>query len=170
MVDYSALKEAVAFFLKCSPDQAMGLCDIREDISDVLERCKTMSIDGVFQLVRDDCVAEMKRGYSIAASAVLGDPELFGPKSAHADLEWDPDLLVKAIRFLDPEKDIQWSLSPAGEFILELDYWELYTSVIETVCDIVKPGSWNFKDVSEGFSDNFWGGDNVPAEFGSLIL
>lgn len=83
-------------------------------------------------------------------------------------LEWDVDLVQDAIDFLNPEEDLHWGYTSMG-YYLEIDYWELYTSVIDTVCEDYGSGK-SFNELATSFTTQFYGGEKVPDKYDSILL
>ena len=84
-------------------------------------------------------------------------------------LGWDIDLVSDALEFIDPKKDLKWGYS-STVYYMELDYWDIYMSVVETLLEDYGNKNLSLKYVMNDYTKDFYGGKEIPEKYASLLL
>lgn len=77
-------------------------------------------------------------------------------------------LIKEALDFINPREDLHIENDSSGVY-LELDYWDLYSSVVDSIVDDLGLSKKSFGEFLSEFTYNVYGGKRVPDKFESLI-
>jgi len=161
----STRNDVLSKFLQCDYGDTVCLDSIVMDADEFFDQAKSKTLDGLIEEAYNQAVAYLNDLYRFAYLQIKNNPDLY----LGSVLKWDSQLLMESLEFLDPTKDLHWDRNHSNAW-LELDYWDLYFSVVDTINE-----DYNSARVSMGiFMDSFFreieGGQGVPDRFSSLLL
>jgi len=162
----SNAKYIAAHWLNCKPDEVETL-DTVVDIDWFLKNFTgEPSVEAIAKTVYSVALDELKTVYSAVAKLFKGNHEALNP--ILDEYSWDFSELKKAFDFLDPDKDLHYYSD--GKFILELDYWDLYQSILGELAPLTNAKNWSFNNFLDSYSTEFYAGEKVPPKFDSIII
>ena len=154
----------LAKFLECEPYDCQALDAIKLDVDEFFDDAKDKTLNGLCETVYNKALEYLTGFYEFAQDKLKANPELYNGSI----LNWDQDLLMDAIEFMDPKKDLHWSVD-STHFYIELDYWDLYRSVVGTVNEDYD-SKYSFKELISSYTEDFYGGEYTPNKYESLLL
>lgn len=163
LTDYGTSEQLYAKLLGCEVSELSCLDSIVlpvEDFYEISDKTFTGFCEEVYRQAKNYLV-EL---YEFAAEKLKANPKAYDGSV----LKWDADLLNESIDFLDPKNDLHWG-TDTNDFYLELDYFDLYWSVIGTINEDFG-SDYSIKEFDRSFTKELWGGKKTPEKFESLLL
>jgi len=154
----------LAKFLQCEPSDCDKLNSITMDVDDFFDDAEPKTIEGICETVYKKALDYLTKMYRFASQKLKENPRLYDGSV----LEWDADLLKDAMDYLIPEKDLHYYID-SSDFCMELDNWDLYSSVVGTINEDYDSG-YSFLYLDDAFTSEFFGGEKTPAKYDSLLL
>lgn len=154
----------LAKFLNCDVFQCSALDSIVLDVDEFFDDASPKTLNGICEAVYKEALKYLTDMYKFAANKLKDNPHLFDGSV----LNWDADLLKDAVDYLNPEKDLHWGVD-STDFYMELDNWDLYWSVIDTINTDYDSGM-SFKTLDHDFTREFYGGEKTPAKYDDLLV